>query len=239
MHTFSTRILFLNKISGLIRVGLVAVALFLVFPSPSFEGAEENRVLDIVKKMESSLKTVEDYTCKVEQIFYQYGEENQRYRFKFYFKRRKKIRVDFSYPYSSLTILYKKGDKEATVLPFRSLPTLKFRFSINNPIILTPAGQRIDQTDMDFFIKFLLGNLERVNQQTEEFYEDNDQVKFWLRALDYIGGKDLERYRIFISKHNWLPLRIERYDSEGKPLEVTIFQNYVINSGLDEKLFVP
>lgn len=224
---------------SLIRVGLVSVVLLLVFPPPSLEGAEENRVIDVVQKMESTVRNVEDYTCAVEQIFFRYGKENQRYRFKFYFKRWKKIRVDFSYPYSSLTIFYKKGDREATLLPSRSLPALKFRLSIDNPIILTPAGQRIDQTDMHFFIKFLLTNLERVKQQTDEFYEDNDQVKFWLWALDYIGGKDLERYHIFISKQNWLPLRLERYHSDGKPIEVTIFQNYVINAGLDEKLFVP
>jgi outer membrane lipoprotein-sorting protein len=73
----------------------------------------------------------------------------------------------------------------------------------------------------------------------DEFYEDKDQIKFWLWGLDYIEGKDLEKYRIFISKQNWLPIRIERYLLEGKPLEVTAIQNYAINTGLNDKLFVP
>jgi hypothetical protein len=206
---------------------------------PSSEGAEENGVLAVVQKMESAFKTVEDYTCEVEQIFYQGGEENQRYRFKFYFKRGKKIRVDFSHPYSSLTIFFKEGDKEATILPIRSLHALKFRLSIDNPIILTPAGQRINQTDMDYFINFLFKNLETVKQKMDEFYEDNDQIRFWLWSYDYLGGKDLEKYRIFVSRKNWLPIRIERYDLEGKPLEVSIIQNYAINAHLSDKLFVP
>jgi outer membrane lipoprotein-sorting protein len=188
--------------------------------------------------MTSAFKIVEDYTCEVEQIFYQNGEENQRYRFKFHFKRGKKIRVDFSYPYSSLTIFYRGGEGEATVMPFRSLPALKFRVSIDNPIILTPAGQRIDQTDMEYFVSFLMKNLEEVKQKMDEFSEDQNQIKFWFWAMDYINEKDLEKYRIYISKRNWLPVRIERYHLEGKPLEVSIIQNYTINTGLQDELFI-
>ena len=189
--------------------------------------------------MESTFKTVEDYTCEVEQIFYQDGEESQRYRFKFYFKRGKKIRVDFSHPYSSLTIFYREGDKEATVIPLRFMPGLKFRFSIDNRIIRTPAGQSINQTDMEYFINFLLKNLEKVQQKMDEFNEDQDQIKFLFWAMDYIHGKDLEKYRVFISKRNWLPIRIERYQTEGKLLEVSLIQNYMINTHLQDKLFIP
>jgi len=207
-------------------------------PISSSQGSGEDRVLATVQKMESAFKTVEDYTCEVEQVFYQGGEESQRYRFKFYFKRGKKIRVDFSHPYSSLTILYREGEKEATVLPFRFLSSLQFRFNIDNPIIRTPAGQWIDQTDMEYFIKFLFKNLEKVKQKMDEFYEDKDQIRFWVWGLDYIEWKDLEKYHIFVSKQNWFPIRIERFHSEGKPLEVSIIQNYAINTHLKDELFV-
>ena len=206
---------------------------------PPLGGAEENRVLAVVQKMESEFKTVKDYTCEVEQIFYQGGEENQRYRFKFCFKREKKIRVDFSYPYSSLTIFFREGDQEATVLPIRSIHVLKFRLSLDNPLIHTPAGQRVNQTGMDYFINFLLKNLEKVKQETDEFYEDNDQIRFWLWGRDYIGEKDLEKYRITVSKRNWFPTRIERYDLEGKPIEVSMIRNYAINAHLSDEFFVP
>jgi outer membrane lipoprotein-sorting protein len=227
--------------SRLSRICLTSAFSLLVAASflPSSEGVEENRILAVVQRMESAFKTVEDYTCEVEQIFYQDGGENKRYQFKFSFKREKKIRIDFSYPYSSLTIFFKEGDKQVTVLPLRSLHAVKFRLSIDNPLILTPAGQRINQTDMDYFINFLLKNLEKVKQETDEFSEDDDQIRFWLRGYDYIGGKDPEKYRIIISKRNWLPIRIERYDLEGKPLEVSIIQDYAINTHLSDKLFVP
>ena len=240
-HTYLTKILSSNRMSRPGRVWLTSAFLLLMAISLPLltEGAEENRVLAVVQRMESAFKLVQDYSSEVEQIFYQDGGENQRFRFKFYFKREKKIRVDFSRPYSSLTIFFREGDKEATVLPIRSLRALKFRLSIDNPLILTPAGQRINQTDMDYFINFLLKNLEKVKQGTDEFYEDKDQIRFWLWGYDYIGGKDLEKYRITISKQNWLPMRIERYNLEGKPLEVSIIQDYAINAPLSDKLFVP
>jgi outer membrane lipoprotein-sorting protein len=92
---------------------------------------------------------------------------------------------------------------------------------------------------MEYFIKFLFKNLEKVKQKMDEFYEDKDQIRFWVWGLDYIEGKDLEKYRIFLSKRSWLPIRIERYHLEGKPLEVSIIQSYTINAGLKDELFIP
>jgi outer membrane lipoprotein-sorting protein len=186
--------------------------------------------------MESAVKGMEDYTCEVEQFFYQNGVEDQSYRFKFYFKRKKKIRVDFSHPYSSLTIFYSDGDKEATVMPFRFVPTLKFRFSIDSPMIKTLASQRIDQTDMEYFVDFMSKNLKRIKQGEDEFYEDGEQVKFLFWAKDYIEEKSNEKYRISISKSTGClsALRGTAWKTTaGKDRD----QNYIINTHLEDKLF--
>ncbi len=208
-------------------------------PAVSSEQPDENRVLAVIQKMESAFKTIEDYTCDVEQTFYQDGVKDQHYEFKFYFKKKKKIRVDFSSPYSALTIFYTEGDKEATVMPFRFLPALKFRFSIDNPRIKTLAGQRIDQTDMGHFIDFMSKNLKGVRQGEDEFYEDKEQVRFLFWARDYIEDKTSEKYRISISKRHWLPIHIERYSLEDKPIESTDIKNYTMNTHLEDKFFLP
>jgi len=221
-------------------VFLIAFVLLAVLSSgSSSEGTDKNQIVTIIQKTASAIKEMEDYTCEVEQFFFQNGAEDQSYRFKFYFKRRKRIRVDFSHPYSSLTIFYSDGEKEATVVPFRSIPSLRFRFSIDNPMIRTLAGQRIDQTDMGYFIDFMSKNIQRVKQREDEFYEDGEQVTFLFWAKDYIEEKSNEKYRVSISKKHWLPIRIERYSLEGMPLEITDIKNYLINSHLEEKLFVP
>ncbi|MFB3887560.1 MAG: outer membrane lipoprotein carrier protein LolA [Thermodesulfobacteriota bacterium] len=219
------------------------ISLFLLIPvesrAQSLDYPGESRVSAIVQKMESSYQTVKDYSCEVEQVFYKDGVEDQRYRFKFYFKRGKKIRVDFAHPYSSLTIFYHEGDKDATVMPLRFLPALRFRFSINSPKIKTIAGQRVDQTDMGYFIQFLSKNLKTIEQKKDEYREDEEQVKFLFWATDYIDHKHSEKYRISVSKKIWLPLRIERYNLEDRLIETTDIKNYVINGHLEDNFFQP
>jgi outer membrane lipoprotein-sorting protein len=226
----------------MLKAGLTLLALACLFlHSENLEAAagDEDRILAVAQSMESGFKKLEDYACEVEQIFYQNGVENQRYVFKFYFKKEKKIRVDFSQPHSGLTIFYHDEDKEATVRPFRSLSPLKFRLSVDNPLLKTLAGQRLNQTDMGYFIKFILKNLRSVEQRENEFREDGEQVEFLFWALDYIEEKSPEKYRISISKKHWLPIRIERFNLEDKRLEVTDIRNYVLDTQLEDKFFLP
>jgi len=199
----------------------------------------EKEILAVAQNMEAAFNQLEDYTCEVEQIFYRDGAENQRYLFKFYFKKEKKIRVDFYQPHPGLAIFYRNADREATVMPLRSLPGLKFRLSVDNPLMKTLAGQRITQTDMGYFIKFMFRKLRWVEQEESEFREGNDRVEFLFRAMDYIEEKSPEKYRISISREHWLPIRIERFDSKGTRLEVTDIRNYVLNGHLKDELFVP
>jgi outer membrane lipoprotein-sorting protein len=218
----------------------IFVWLFFLIPCPllSAEKGDENQLLSIVQKMESQFKALEDYTCEVDQIFYRNGVEDQRCQFKLYFKGNRR-RVDFSHPYPALTLFYTEGAKVLTLLPFRSVPFIKFRFSIDNPTVKTISGQRIDQTDIGYFIKFLSKNIQGITEGESEFYEDGDQIRFLLRAMDYITGKQPEKYRIFISKKNWLPVGIERYSLGGSPIEIINMRNYVLNAHLEEKFFIP
>ena len=213
--------------------------LFLHFENLEATAGSEDQVLTVAQNMEAAFKKLEDYTCEVEQIFYQDGVESQRYLFKFYFRKEKKIRVDFFQPHSGLTLFYNNEDKEATVMPLRSLPGLKFRLSIDNPLMKTLTGQRINQTDMGYFIKFMFKNLRSIEQKENEFREDNDRVEFLFWAMDYIEEKSPEKYRMSISKKHWLPIRIERYDSKGRHLEVTDIRSYVLNAHLEDKFLMP
>ena len=217
---------------------LSLASLLLHFEILEATARNEDRILAVAENMEAAFKELEDYTCDVEQIFYQDGVENQRYLFKFYFKKEKKIRVDFSRPHSGLTIFYHDEDSEVTVMPLRSLG-LKFRLSVDNPLMKTLAGQRINQTDMGYFIKFMFKNLTSVKQKENDFQEDNERVEFLFWAMDYIKEKFPEKYRISISKKYWLPIRIERYNLEDSRLEVTHIKNYVLNADLQDKVFIP
>jgi len=204
----------------------------------SAEPSGEEKILAVVRKMISVFENVEDFTCETEVTYYNEGIEDQQWRVKFFFKKGKKFRVDFSYPYRGVSIFYRGGDEKLTVRPFRFLPALKFRFSIDAPIAKTPSGQRINQTDVGYFIRFIFNNLKSIEQRESEFQDDGERIQFLFWALDYIEGKSLEKYRVFVSRKNWFPLRVERYNLEGKLVELIIFKNYVINSHLEDEFFV-
>jgi outer membrane lipoprotein-sorting protein len=138
-----------------------------------------------------------------------------------------------------MTVIYKEGEDKATIIPLRSSPEIRFRFSVDSFLIKTPTGQRIDQTDIGHLLGFLSKNLQRVRQEEAQTQEDDEKVSFFVWALDYVEEKTLEKYRISVNKKIWLPSQIERYRLDGKLIEVTHILNYSVNSRLDDKIFNP
>ncbi len=226
------------------RLLIISLGAFLLWtfscPALPSELSVDDRILAAAEKVRAAFQEIEDYSCEVEQIYFQNGSESQRYHFNFYFKKKRKIRIDFINPHPGITILYNDKDEEVTVIPFRFLPGLKFQFPIKSSIVQTPTGQRIDQTDLLYFIDFLFKNLAAVPQKESEFQEEKDQVKFFFSAIDYLNKKNsVEKYQIFISKKSWLPIRIERYTQEGQAIEFSSIHNYILNAHLQDKFFLP
>ena len=67
-----------------------AILLLMASPGPSSGRSDETQILTVVQKMESAFKTVVNYSCEVEVVYYQNGIEDQYYQFKFYLREIKK-----------------------------------------------------------------------------------------------------------------------------------------------------
>lgn len=203
------------------------------------EASDQNLVREVLEKMKTHFRMLEDYSCEVEQVYFQSGEETQRIFFTYYFRKDKQIRIDFSYPQSGMTIAHRKGDPSAVILPIRSLPWLKFRASVQSPLLRTFTGQRIDQTDIGYFIDFLERSLGETTQPDFEFREEKDETAFMIVARDYLEGKKLEKYRITLHREIWLPLRIERFSLENIPIEKSLLRRYILNARPGDAFFLP
>jgi len=141
-----------------ISLALIFIILAFTNHALSFECSDKNAVDTVIQKINSAFKKVHDYSCHVEIVYYENGAEDQRYRLKVYFKRERKIRLEFHHPYKGVTLFYDGSDEKVIVAPFRFLPALRFAFSIDNSIIKTPTGQRLDQAHMEYFVRFLSNN---------------------------------------------------------------------------------
>ncbi|HYB21859.1 MAG TPA: hypothetical protein VEH09_13065 [Thermodesulfobacteriota bacterium] len=220
-----------------------AVSLFLLgflIPQASYaQPGETNGVQAVAERMKAFFQEVEDYCTDVEQIYFRDGVETQRARFKYFFKRPNKIRVDLIHPHSGVSVFFQRGEKKATLRPFASLPSFKVRLATDNSILRTPTGQRVYQSDMIFFIDFLFRNLKGVPQKDCQMQGCEDQINFIFWAREYVKGEMPEEFRICVSTRTWFPIRVERYSPEGRPMETSIMPNYVINSRLDDRLFAP
>jgi outer membrane lipoprotein-sorting protein len=220
----------------------VAVALLVLRPpdSRAQTSPDRERILETAGRIEDTYGGLRSYACDIEGIYFSSGKEFQRYVFKFNFRKPDRFRIEFSRPYSGVTIFYTEGEKEFTARPLAAYPSAQFRVSVDNPLFKSPTGQKLSQLHMNYFLAFLKRNASELPQDDSEFRYDEEAVSFWLSARDYLTGKAPERYRIFINKKVWLPARFERYDMMGIPLEFTIFRNYRIDPAfLDKSFFDP
>jgi outer membrane lipoprotein-sorting protein len=222
--------------------GIVTFITLLFFTDISLVSSSEDAVVQEILatagRMVSAVEEINDFISETEVVYFQNGKENQRYRLTFFFKKESKFRVNFSHPFKGVTVFYKGGDEKLTVKPIKFLP-LKLRFSIDNSMVKTPSGQRIDQTDVQYFIRFLFKNREGISENEHAFNEDTKWIELVFCAKDYIEGKSLEKYRVAVSKKNWFPIRIERYTFDGAPIEIIYFKKYTLNASLEDSFFLP
>lgn len=200
---------------------------------------DEDGVLLVVQKMMSEFKKMEDLTCEAEVLFFKNGKESKTFQLRYLYKKEGRFRVEFVSPHRGLTVLYQGGDEELTVQPFKFIPAVKLHFSIYNSLVKTPTGQRIDQTGWEYFLQFITKNSNLIANENRGIRESEDYVKLSFWAMDYLEGKALEKYILVVSKKNWLPLYVERFDQGKKPVDITIFKKWIIDSGLKENLFRP
>ena len=191
------------------------------------ENSSGHHIVALAEKMISIVQEVEGFQCKTEIQYYREGKEYKYYRFTFYTNKSGEVRLRFSRPYPGVSVFYRIGDDKITVQPFRFLPIVKFRLSLTNPRVISPSGQRIDQGTMEYLIQFFYENCELIQQRESQYSDRDNEIDCTYWARDYTEkGENLNRYRLVVSKENWFPTRIERFDPEGSPIEVITFDEY-------------
>lgn len=191
-------------------------------------GTSGHRIVSLAEKMISVVGEVENFQCKTEIQYFREGNEYKRYRFSFFTEKDGGVRLRFSRPYPGVSVLYQKGNDKITVQPFRFLPIVKFRLSLTHPRVISPSGQRIDQGTTDYLTRFFYENREIIRQSESQFSDEGDRIDCMFWAKDYTGSEEFNRYRLVVSKKNWFPTRIERFNQKGTPIEVITFKDYEI-----------
>lgn len=200
-------------------------------------GSDRERILQVADRIEAAYGLLQSYACDIESVYFDEGRESERYVFRFFFRKPDRFRIEFQKPYPGVTIFYTEGEKVFVSRPLDLFPSVQFRFSVDNPLFKSPAGQGVHQMHLLYFLDFLRKNAKTLPQEGADFRQEGQGLSFWLAARDYLSGRMPERYRMHINTGLWLPDRFERYDSAGTPLEYTFFKNYRVNPALDGAFF--
>jgi outer membrane lipoprotein-sorting protein len=201
--------------------------------------ADGNGVLSVFQEMASQFEKVQSLTSDVNVLYFGYeGREITTYKLRYYYKKPNKFRVEFIGPFKGVTVFYRSGEDSLTVKPVSFLPG-SLRLSIDNSLVKTPSGQRIDQTDWRYFLQFIEKNADLIQNRDSTVTELGDQLLLSFFAMDHVESKDLEKYVILVSKETLLPLCVERFDLEERPIDITVFKKQVTNTNLEDEFFEP
>ena len=191
--------------------------------------ASGSHIVAAVQKMTAALESVEGFRCEADIRYYRHGKADKRFIFTLHAETQGSVSLAFSRPYPGVKVVYRQGDDKLTIKPFKFLPIVSFSLSIDNPLVKSPSGQRIDHCTLEYLITFLHENGELISKRASEYREGKERVEFICWAKDYIDEKELNRYRVVVLKENWFPSRVERYNQQNLPIEIISFKNYTID----------
>jgi len=188
-----------------------------------------SHIVAAVQKMAATLETVEEFRCDTDILYYRHGKADKRFIFTLHAGTQGSVSLTFSRPYPGVKVVYHQGDDKLMIKPFQFLPIVTFRLSIDNPLVTSPSGQRIDHCTLEYLIQFLHANGELITKRASEYCEDEERIEFMCWAKDYTNAKELNRYRVVVLKENWFPIRVERYNQHNLPIDSISFKNYTID----------
>ena len=221
------------EIHSVMRCRLLVILVTVLSVAPFDQGSlsadnSGSHIVAAVQKMAATLGTVQEFRCEIDVHYYRDGKASKRFLFTLHAHAEGSVSLTFSRPYPGMKVLYHQGDDTLTIKPFRFLPIVFFSLSIHNPLVTSPSGQRIDHCTLEYLITFLRANGELITRRASEYSEDEGRVEFICWAKDYTNEKELNRYRLVVSKEHGLPVRVERYNEHNLPVEIINFKKYTI-----------
>jgi hypothetical protein len=217
-----------------IRYIIIVMLLFLVCPDACQTGIASSpdpaqQIVAVSEKMLHVFQGLGEFSCDVEVRYYRDSKEDKKYCFTWFQEQNDSTRIRFSSPYRGLAAAYNRGDEKVTIQPLPFMPFITFKLSLYHSLLRTPSGQRMDHASIAYLSRFFYNNIHVIEQHERSFIDETDRVEFAFWAEDYTGRNELNKYHVTVSKANYFPAQIERYNRNGEPIEVIIFKAFVVH----------
>jgi outer membrane lipoprotein-sorting protein len=199
--------------------------------------ALQDDVETVLKKMEAVYDEVKDYKTEVETIIFEKDGSFKTEKSVYTFKKPKWIRLDFVSPHPGMIMVYPDRDGKVLVKPGGLLSKLRFHLMLDDPLLETPSGQRMNQTDLGLLIKNIRHSVTDQRRGPVSISEDKDTIQIQVLADDHFREGVETRYRFLISKELWLPVEVGRSTTNDVQDGRIIFRNLRTNINVSDDLF--
>ena len=117
------------------------------------------------------------------------------------------------------------------------LPVFTFHLILDDPLLETPSGQRIDQMDLGLLIKNIRHSLTEQRRGPVSISEDKDTIQIQVLANDPFREGVETAYQFVIRKEQWLPTAVGRSTPMGVQEGRIIFRTLRMNINVSDNLF--
>ena len=191
----------------------------------------------LLEKMELAYDKVKDYQANIEVRTSKKDGSFDTEKFLYTFKKPEMIRLDFESPHSGMILVYPDPKGKVWVRPWPFFPFFKLHLEPGDPMLASPSGQHIDQTDLGLLIRKIGHSLTDQRRGPPEVIEKDGTIEIQVLADNHFREGVLTIYRFSIDKELWLPVKVEESDAIGRLERTMIFRNLRTNISVPDSLF--
>lgn len=181
-------------------------------------------------------RTVETYQVTLHSVHAD-GEEHIRY----YYKKPGFVRMEFIRPHAGALLVYSPVTQRVRLWPLGARHFPELNLSPRNPLIQSPRGEKVDQSD----VGALFGNvLSLLEHGTAEMRGEDRVAGRTTQHLVVIGApghlvSGVHRYELWLDTSTQFPVKVISRNKDNAVIETVMMDALEINVPLPESLFSP
>lgn len=155
------------------------------------------------------------------------------------------IRIDCVDPHPGVVLVFDPEDSRVRLWPFG--PGFGFGFApalslaVDNPLVTSPRGHRLDRSDVGALLQNLQtlrasGGLSMLDGST---VCDERAIGFEVAGVAGMTVAGVHRYRVWLGRDTWFPMRVESFDDKDDPIERVDMRDAELDVELPERFFRP
>jgi outer membrane lipoprotein-sorting protein len=159
---------------------------------------------------------------------------------RYFYKSPGYVRMEFIRPHKGAVILYSPVTKKARVRPFVFLRSLVLTLSPRNSLITSPAGHRVDASDMGSLLKeaSTLADQGRMAVVGSEKVSGRETLLVEVNgAGNSVVNGGVHRYLLWLDVRTFLPVRTKSFNISDEMLEDVVMDDLEIDPDLPDSLF--